>query len=166
MREASGPGGAVPLAPPAAQRAPLEEPHAASQDHIRAAIARLTAGDPARGVTLDALTLALKAEGFQRPPGSPRLMTRLRRLKDVEVLPNGRVRLAGGAAEVATAVLEASHALPGELAGDAGAPATGAGDQAASGAAPKRRRRGGRRGGRRRGGRRRSAGAPTAGSAE
>ena len=65
-----------------------EERHSASLDQIRAVIARLSAVDPVRGVSLDTLTNALKAEGFQRPPGSPRLVTRLRRIKDVELLPS------------------------------------------------------------------------------
>ncbi len=69
------------------------EPHSASHEQIRAIIARLTAADPGAGVGLDRLTVALKAAGFQRPPGSPRLVTRLRRMSDLEVLQSGRVRL-------------------------------------------------------------------------
>jgi len=45
------------------------------------------------GVTLDALSNALKSRGFRRPPGSPRLITRLRNLKGIEVTRNGIVRL-------------------------------------------------------------------------
>jgi hypothetical protein len=45
------------------------------------------------GVTIDALTNALKARGFRRPPGSPRLITRLRRIKKLEVTRDGVVRL-------------------------------------------------------------------------
>src|SRR6185295_7230006 len=70
-----------------------DERHAAPQEQLQGVIARLAALDPAHTVTLDALTVALKAAGFQRPPGSPRLVTRLRRMKDIEILPNGRVRL-------------------------------------------------------------------------
>lgn len=69
------------------------EPHSASHEQIRAIIARLTTADPGAGVGLDRLTVALKAAGFQRPPGSPRLVTRLRRMSDLEVLQSGRVRL-------------------------------------------------------------------------
>ena len=36
---------------------------------------------------------ALKSEGFSRPPGSPRLVTRLRALKEMEIDSHGRVRL-------------------------------------------------------------------------
>jgi len=74
-----------------------DEAHAASHEQIRAALERLS-GAGARWVSLDALSNALKAEGFTRPPGSPRLVVRLRRMKDVEVTPNGMVRLTGGTA--------------------------------------------------------------------
>ena len=65
-----------------------------------ALINRLTDNQPGRWVNLDILEKALKSEGFARPPGSPRLVTRLRALKDVEIDSHGRVRLA---AEVADA---------------------------------------------------------------
>lgn len=70
-----------------------EEAHAASTEQIRSTIARLAGGDPSRWINLDALANALKDAGFTRPPGSPRLITRLRRIKDVEVHPDGAVRL-------------------------------------------------------------------------
>jgi hypothetical protein len=57
-------------------------------------IARLTDGQAGRWVNLDVLERALKTEGFSRPPGSPRLVTRLRAIKDVEIDSHGRVRLA------------------------------------------------------------------------
>lgn len=74
---------------------PLEDEsrHGASPQQLHAIIARLVAANPARTVTLDALTVALKAAGFQRPPGSPRLVTRLRQVKGVEFLGNGKLRL-------------------------------------------------------------------------
>jgi hypothetical protein len=86
-----------PLAPPARHLSD-EEAHGASHEQISAILARLAGGTP-RWINLDVLTTALKAEGFTRPPGSPRLVTRLRRMKDVEVSPNGMVRLASGVAE-------------------------------------------------------------------
>jgi hypothetical protein len=67
--------------------------HGATPEQIIATIARLTAKAPERGVNLDLLINALKAEGFGRPAGSPRLVTRLRKMKDVEVSPTGMVRL-------------------------------------------------------------------------
>ncbi len=65
----------------------------ATPEQIIATIARLTSRAPERGVNLDLLINALKAEGFGRPLGSPRLVTRLRKMKDVEVSPTGMVRL-------------------------------------------------------------------------
>ncbi|HVN84532.1 MAG TPA: NYN domain-containing protein [Candidatus Binatia bacterium] len=70
-----------------------EDAHAASHEQIITTIGRLTGGDSQRWVNLDVLANALKAEGFTRPPGSPRLVTRLRKLKDLEVSPNGMVRV-------------------------------------------------------------------------
>jgi hypothetical protein len=77
-----------------ATRAAAEEPHAASREQMLSLIGRLTNHERGRWVNLDVLERALKAEGFSRPPGSPRLVTRLRMLKDVEVGAQGRVRLA------------------------------------------------------------------------
>jgi hypothetical protein len=154
----------VPRASPASVD---EERHSASLDQIRAVIARLIAADPPRGVSLDTLTLALKAEGFQRPPGSPRLVTRLRRIKDVEMLSNGRVRLVGPIADVVSAAVEGSYDAPTaavspSMEDDAAASATTDASEASDNAGAKTPRGGkrrGRRGGRRRGGRRHAAGA-------
>ena len=71
------------------------DPHQpATPNQIQLAVARLTRDDPAAGVTIERLGAELRAAGFDRPPGSPRLVTRLKRLKDIEVLPSGWVRLA------------------------------------------------------------------------
>ncbi len=56
-------------------------------------IGRLTQNQAGRWVNLDVLEKALKAQGYSRPPGSPRLVTRLRAFKDVEIDAHGRVRL-------------------------------------------------------------------------
>jgi hypothetical protein len=73
--------------------APAEpSPHTAPRDEIVAMVEELLATSPG-GVTIDALTNALKARGFRRPPGSPRLITRLRRIKKLEVTRDGVVRL-------------------------------------------------------------------------
>jgi hypothetical protein len=120
--------------------------HPAPPDEIEVAIARLTSGDPSGGVTLDQLAEELKSAGFQRPAGSPRLITRLKRLKDVEVLADGRIRLASAAALAGASPSDATGAdtpSPDPQGEDAEAEATEA--------APARRSR--RRGGRRRGGR-------------
>jgi hypothetical protein len=82
---------------PAAPTAQVhEEGRAASHEQIAAVIRRLAGGDPHRWVNLDVLANALKGAGFTRPPGSPRLVTRLRKLKDIELSPNGMVRVGGG----------------------------------------------------------------------
>jgi hypothetical protein len=115
-------------------------------------------------VTLDALTVALKAAGFQRPPGSPRLVTRLRRMKDIEVLPNGRVRLtaiADGTTTPTAAEPLAEPALPVEDADEANGDGEHAADVNGTAAETGAKRRRSRRGGRRRGGRGRKAGAAT-----
>lgn len=94
------------------------------------------------GVMLDVLANRLKALGFERPPGSPRLVTRVRSLKELDVSPRGLIRLRHpGSAPVAP-----------ETAGEE-TPAAGAG-----GEGRRRRRRGGGRG------RGRGAGAGPAGS--
>jgi hypothetical protein len=81
-------------APPRTPHAADEAAHAASHEQIRTLLARLSDGSD-RWINLDILANALRAEGFTRPPGSPRLVTRLRKMKDVEVTPNGMVRLLG-----------------------------------------------------------------------
>jgi hypothetical protein len=148
-----------PASAPSVDRAD-EERHSASLDQIRAVIARLSAVDPVRGVSLDTLTNALKAEGFQRPPGSPRLVTRLRRIKDVELLPSGRVRLVGATADMVSAAVEGSYeAPPADIpaessSADAAEPSDASAPAAGEAPQPSGKRRSRRRGGRRRGGRR------------
>jgi len=87
----------VPQPPPAPR--PLvvagAEPHTAPHDEIVAVVRDLVR---ARGtVTLDSLANALKSRGFSRPPGSPRLITRLRRIKELEVNRAGVITLVDGA---------------------------------------------------------------------
>ena len=55
----------------------------------------LSRTSPSGAVTLDALANALKARGFSRPPGSPRLITRLRRLRELAVSRAGHITLVG-----------------------------------------------------------------------
>src|SRR5262245_3523807 len=69
------------------------EPQTAPHDELLAVVRGLIAASPERAVSLDALSNALKAEGFSRPPGSPRLITRLRRIKEIEVNRAGTIRL-------------------------------------------------------------------------
>jgi hypothetical protein len=86
----------APARAPAEHKPMPERAQGASPEQVLATIERLAAASPSKTTTLDALTVALKAAGFHRPPGSPRLVTRLRQLAEVEVLPNGRVRLRDG----------------------------------------------------------------------
>jgi hypothetical protein len=52
---------------------------------------------PRRAVSIDAVANALKSRGFQRPPGSPRLVTRLRRIREILVSQSGTITLADDA---------------------------------------------------------------------
>jgi hypothetical protein len=70
-----------------------EQAHAAPPTAIHDLMTGLSAGRPGGWVNLDVLENALKASGFARPPGSARLVTRLRKLKDFEVSAHGKVRL-------------------------------------------------------------------------
>jgi len=54
-----------------------------------------------REVTLDAVANELKARGFRRPPGSSRLITRLRRIREIQVSPSGVITPLGETPEPA-----------------------------------------------------------------
>ena len=79
-----------------------EEPHTAPHDEIINVVHDLIRANPARTVSIDALANALKARGFSRPPGSPRLITRLRRIRQLQVSQTGRITLADGGRAAAT----------------------------------------------------------------
>jgi hypothetical protein len=122
------------------------------------------------GVTLDQLANALRERGFRRTSGSPRLITRLKRIKQLDVNRNGLIRLVDAEVEAtphhrhAPAPVEDAddgfsidpeEAGEGEdeqaVAADAG---EGPSDTEPSSAEGGQRRRRRRRGGRRRRGRR------------
>jgi hypothetical protein len=103
--------------------------HGASHEQIVRTIGRLTERAPERGVNLDLLINALKAEGFGRPPGSPRLVTRLRKMKDVIVSPTGMVRLVPGTIVVPSGQPAASLPARPEDVKTAGPAAEAAGDK-------------------------------------
>jgi hypothetical protein len=99
----------VPAAPVAAPSIPLPsapisdngaeapaEPHTASHDEIVMVARDLIAGSPTGGVTIDALANALKSRGFRRTPGSPRLITRLRRIRELALSQAGMITLVPG----------------------------------------------------------------------
>src|SRR5581483_5093921 len=123
------------VAPPAPEaEVAAADAHTAPHDEILAVVRELLATSSSGGVSLDALSNALKARGFRRPPGSPRLITRLHRIKEIEVLPGNLVRLANAEGESAPA----APALPTPGDEPAAAPPQNGGQR-------RRRRRGGRR---------------------
>lgn len=81
-----------------------DDPHGASRDQMIELVSQLSGGRSSPWVNLDVLEDALKRQGFARPANSPRLVTRLRRLKDFEVDAHGRVRIipAGEEREIAS----------------------------------------------------------------
>jgi hypothetical protein len=133
---------------PAAHGAPhAAEAQTAPHDEIVSIVRELVEASPGRSVSMDTLANALKSRGFRRPPGSPRLMTRLRRIREVVVSPSGAITLAeDGQApepEPRQPPEEPATAAPTALAG--AEPAT----RAPSPGRGRRRRRRHRRGGRR-----------------
>jgi hypothetical protein len=144
-----------------AARGPAEG-HTAPHDELVAVVRELVEASPRRSVVLDVVANALKARGFQRPPGSPRLVTRLRRIRELVVSPSGVITLA----EDAMAGRVAPDVEPGEPAAegldaavtrrDGGEPAEPEAAPGAEGARP-----GGPRGRRRRRRRRRGTPRPT-----
>jgi hypothetical protein len=81
-----------PPAPPRVEAEAPGTPVAAPPDEILTVVRALLQASP-RGVTLDAIANRLKALGFERPPNSPRLVTRLRSMKELRVSPRGKVTL-------------------------------------------------------------------------
>jgi len=104
-REMPPPHQAMPAPPPPQLARPgAEEPHTAPHDELLGVARDLIERSSVRMVTLDALANALKARGFSRPPGSPRLITRLRRLRELQVSRSGQITLVvdgGGGSDVA-----------------------------------------------------------------
>jgi hypothetical protein len=115
---------AAPAAPHAVPRhAVTAEPHTAPHDELLG-VARDLIGVSSNGaVTLDTLANALKSRGFSRPPGSPRLITRLRRIRELAVSRSGHITLVDSGAGSAAPVLpepavpepRRSEPPPGEL---------------------------------------------------
>jgi hypothetical protein len=66
----------------------------APHDELVSVVRGLVEASPKRSVSIDAVANALKARGFHRPPGSPRLVTRLRRIREIVVSPAGTITLA------------------------------------------------------------------------
>jgi hypothetical protein len=98
--------GGAPSQPPSARPPeparvqPNADAHTAPHDELVEVVRELADHAPNGAVLIDTLARALKERGFSRPPGSPRLITRLRRIRQLEVSQTGRITLAdaGGAA--------------------------------------------------------------------
>jgi hypothetical protein len=75
------------------------EAHTAPHDELVLVVQELAERTPNGAVLIDNVARTLKARGFSRPPGSPRLVTRLRRIKELMVSPTGMITLVSGAAE-------------------------------------------------------------------
>jgi hypothetical protein len=73
--------------------------HTAPHDELVLVVRELATGSPNGAVLIDNVARTLKARGFSRPPGSPRLVTRLRRIKELSVSPTGMITLVPGALE-------------------------------------------------------------------
>jgi len=132
---------------PASNGGAPAEAHTAPHDELLAVARELIAASSERAVGIDALSNALKERGFRRTPGSPRLVTRLRRIKELDVNRQGTVRLLESAGDEPLSPEPASAAdQPEQI-----AEGTPSGLEGAAAPAARRRRR--RRGGRRRRGR-------------
>ncbi len=83
---------------PVTSHAPRPQPESpqttAPHDELVSVVRGLVEAAPKRVVSIDAVANALKSRGFQRPAGSPRLVTRLRRIKELLVSPSGTITLA------------------------------------------------------------------------
>ena len=155
----AAPAPAPPVTPALAARhgsgngaAPLAEPHTAPADEIVSVVRGLIESSPGRAVTIDSVANTLKARGFSRPPGSPRLITRLRRIRQIEVSRTGMITLIEGAEFEPTPSAERRE--PDELAVEVEAeqptgPEAPVGGQTSEAGGPRRGRRRSRRGGRR-----------------
>ena len=75
---------------------PAIEPHTAPHDEIVHVVQELIARASDGSVSIDTLANALKSRGFRRTPGSPRLITRLRRIREIAIDRGGRITLVDG----------------------------------------------------------------------
>jgi hypothetical protein len=69
----------------------------APHDQLVDVVRELADDAPNGAVLIDTLARALKERGFSRPPGSPRLITRLRRIRELVVSRTGMITLADAA---------------------------------------------------------------------
>ena len=103
----------APPPPPVVAEPPAEHTsQTAPRDELIALVHDLMQRSPGRPLTLDTLANALKSRGFSRPPGSPRLITRLRRIKEIALSRTGVITLVSGQD---AAVPEESDAVPADV---------------------------------------------------
>src|SRR5262249_61109817 len=74
------------------------EAQSAPHDELVLVVRELADRSPNGAVLIDNVARTLKARGFSRPPGSPRLVTRLRRIKELSGSTTGVISLVPGAA--------------------------------------------------------------------
>jgi len=103
-------------------------------DEVVGVVQELVASSPNGETTLDAVAAALRGRGFRRRAGSPRLITRLKLIKDIEVERDGRIRVAGAAPSVRAEASDDVVVVPDDDAGEAAS-------SAEAGATTTRRRR-------------------------
>jgi hypothetical protein len=156
--QTGGPGQPAPPRAPEAARAHAEEPaHTAPHGQLVDVVRELADDSPNGTVLIDTLARALKERGFSRPPGSPRLITRLRRIRELQVSRTGMITLTDAGAPPALAAPEESPAEEAPVEAVTTDVDTAAEEEAAPGneaaPAPASPRRGRRRRGRRRRGR-------------
>jgi len=143
-------------APPPRVHAERPEPtrpddvHSAPQDEIVDVVRELVERAPDRAVLIDTLANALKARGFRRPPGSPRLITRLRRIRDLSVSSTGMITLVGSATGAPTPAVADVETDPDAISWQPTTEVATSTTQESGEDRPRGRRRRGRRGGRRR----------------
>jgi hypothetical protein len=134
---------------PAPAAAEPDEAHSAPHDELVLVVRELADRSPNGAVLIDTVARTLKARGFSRPPGSPRLVTRLRRIKELLVSPTGMISLVPGAMSRVEALPPVEvEASPVEEMTEAAVEE--ASEQESAAPAPRRGRRRSRRGGRRR----------------
>jgi hypothetical protein len=102
-------------AQPPARQVAAAEPHTAPHDELLGVARDLIRVSPGGAVTLDTLANALKGRGFSRTPGSPRLITRLRRIRELTVSRSGHITLVDSHSAVQTP-MEAAEPLDAESA--------------------------------------------------
>jgi hypothetical protein len=157
------PRGAIPGPPVhvrAAEAAPVEvAAHTAPHGQLVDVVRELADDSPNGAVLIDTLARALKERGFSRPPGSPRLITRLRRIRELQVSRTGMITLADAGRAAAAPTAAPAEGEPSPAVAEVEQPETGVeaaleeeaapGNEATPGPGPaprsrRRRRRGGR----------------------